>query len=319
MDLVQLRYFLRVAELRSFGKAADALHIAQPAITRQIRLLERELDVTLFHRHSRGSEPTEAGVMLKAGAEKILRLTEQVRAEVISRALVPTGPVRIGFPPSVGNLLIGAVVSQYRKSYPDILISLMEGYNQILQGWLMSDRIDIAIMTQFEGHPLLESQFLYDESLWLLGPCEPLRSRRKNFKVKDLANLPLIQTSHGNSLRILLERAAREDGFNLNLVIEAEALAVIKDLVQRGVGYHVSPYSAVAGDLKNGNFSGGPIQDLSISRFLVHRNDRPVSLALSEMIAVLIAQVKKVAAVSGSLIRVSPTLGASGHRHVPVE
>lgn len=303
--MVQLKYFLRVAELRSFGKAADALHVAQPAITRQIRLLEHELEVILFHRHSRGSEPTEAGLVLKAGAEQIFRLADQVRAEVISRAITPTGPVRVGFPPSVGNLLIGAAVSQYRQSYPKVLISLMEGYNQILQEWLISDRIDIAIMTEFEGHPLLGSQFLYDESLWLLGPRKPAPDRRKKFSIRDLANLPLIQTSHENSLRILLERAARKSGFSLNLVIEAEALAVIKDLVRRGVGYHVSPYSAVAGDVKDGGFSGGPIKDLSISRYLVLRNDRPVSRAVSEMITLINEEIKKVAALSDSLIRVS--------------
>lgn len=309
MDLVQLKYFIRVAELRSFSKAADALHVAQPAITRQIRLLEDEFGMPLLHRHSRGSEPTEAGELLKAGAEAILRLAEQVRGEVISRALVPTGAVRIGFPPSVGNLLIGSTVSLYREKYPNVVISLVEGYNQVLQEWILSDRIDLAIMTRFGGHPLLECRPLYDESLWLLGPREPGRARRRSFTIEDLATRPLIQTSHENALRMLIEHAAVAHGFGLNIVIQAEALAVIKDLVRRGVGYHVSPYSAVVGDVDRGNFSGGPIQDLSISRFLVHRNDRPVTRAVSEMTKVIIEELKKAAAVAGPLIRVSPMLG----------
>ena len=309
MDLVQLKYFIRVAELRSFSKAADALHVAQPAITRQIRLLEEEFGVSLLHRHSRGSQPTEAGELLKTGAEAILRLSEQVRGEVISRALVPTGAVRIGFPPSVGNLLIGSTVSCYRDQYPNVVVSLIEGYNQILQEWLLCDRIDLAIMTQFEGHPMLDSRPLYDESLWLLGPHEPDRAWRSSFTVEDIATLPLIQTSHGNALRMLIEHAAAAHGFTLNIVIQAEALTVVKDLVRRGVGYHVSPYSAVMWVVDSGNFSGGPIQDLSISRFLVHRNDRPVTRAVSEMTKILIAELKKAAAVAGPLIRVSPTLG----------
>src|SRR5439155_21992618 len=98
LDLIQLKYFLRVAELRSFSKAADALHVAQPAITRQIRLLEEELGVALFHRHSRGSEPTEAGRLLEARAAALLRLAEQTRVDVVSRARAPTGTVRVGFP-----------------------------------------------------------------------------------------------------------------------------------------------------------------------------------------------------------------------------
>src|SRR3954468_11508887 len=140
MDLVQLKYFLRVAELRSFSKAADVLHVAQPAITRQIRLLEEELGVALFHRHSRGSEPTEAGQLLEIRAAELLRMADQTRVDVVSRAVVPTGTVRIGFPPSVGNLLLGSPVAAYHAKYPGVLISLVEGYNQVLQEWMLSAR-----------------------------------------------------------------------------------------------------------------------------------------------------------------------------------
>jgi LysR family nitrogen assimilation transcriptional regulator len=177
-----------------------------------------------------------------------------------------------------------------------------------LQEWILADRIDMAVMTQFEGHPLLKSRPLYDESLWLLGPREQGRTRRRSFAIEDLATRPLIQTSHGNTLRKVLERAAMAHGFSLNIVIEAEALAVIKDLVRRGVGYHVSPYSAVAGDVARGDFSGGPIRDLSISRFLVHRNDRPITRAVSEMTKMIVEQLRTVAVAAGPLIRLSPAL-----------
>src|SRR4051812_19061664 len=288
MDLVQLKYFLRVAELRSFSKAADALHIAQPAITRQIRLLEEELGVALFHRHSRGSEPTEAGQLLETRAGALLRMADQTRIDVVSRAIEPTGSVRIGFPPSVGNLLIGSTVALYRAKYPHVLVSLMEGYNQVLREWILSDRIDVAIMTEFHSHPLLDSRPLFDEGLWLLGPRSG--PRKRSYTVRDLENRPLIQTSHHNALRMLLDRAAAAHGFALNIVIQAEALAVIKDLVRRKVGYHVSPYSAVGADMNRTSFSGGAVRDLSISRHLVWRNDRPGTSAVTELNRILIEQ-----------------------------
>lgn len=312
MDLVQLKYFIRVAELRSFSKAATALHIAQPAITRQIRLLEEELGVPLLHRHSRGSEPTEAGQLLKTGAKAILRLVEQVHGEVVSRALVPAGAVRLGFPPSVGNLLIGSVVSVYRERYPNVSISLVEGFNQVMQEWILSDRVDIAIMTGFGGHPLLESRPLYDESLWLLGPRKSPGPQRRSFTIQDLAERPLIQTSHENTLRMMLERVSASRGFALNIVIQAEALSVIKDLVRRGVGYHVSPYSAVFGDVERGDFSGGPIRELSISRFLVYRNDRRVTRAVIELSKLIVEELKNAAIIAGPSIRVASALAGGG-------
>jgi LysR family nitrogen assimilation transcriptional regulator len=188
------------------------------------------------------------------------------------------------------------------------MISLVEGYNQILQEWMLADRIDLAIMTRFEGHPLLESSPLYDESLWLLGPREKQGPQRRNFTIGDLVARPLIQTSHENTLRIMLERASKLHGFALNIVIQAEALSVIKDLVRRGVGYHVSPYSAVVGDVERGDFSGGPIRDLSISRFLVYRNDRPVTRAVSEMSKLIVEELRKAAVIAGPLIRVAPSI-----------
>jgi LysR family nitrogen assimilation transcriptional regulator len=306
VDLVQLKYFLRVAELRSFSKAADALHVAQPAITRQIRQLEEELGVQLFHRHSRGSEPTEAGQLLEARAAALLRMADQTRADVISRAVVPTGPVRIGFPPSVGNLLIGSTVAAYRAKYPNVLIGLLEGYNQVLQEWLLSDRIDVAIMTEFESHPMLDSTLLFEEGLWLLGPRSDETER--SYTVRDLENRPLIQTSHRNSLRMLLERAAAAQGFALQIVIEAEALAVIKQLVQRQVGFHVSPYSALGADMDRTQFSGGPMRDMAISRHLVWRNDRPRTRAVTELNRMLVEQLRLAALVPGALIRVAPGL-----------
>jgi LysR family nitrogen assimilation transcriptional regulator len=307
MDLVQLRYFLRVAELRSVSKAADALHVAQPAITRQIRLLEEELGVPLFHRHSRGSEPTEAGRLLEERAAALLRMAEQTRVDVTSRAQVPTGTVRVGFPHSVGNLLIGKTVARYRAQYPDVLVSLSEGYNHMLLEWMLSDRLDVAVMTEFQDHPLLESRPLFEEGLCVIGPAGDAAARR-DYAVADLQHLPLIQTSNRNSLRMLLDRVAAARGFALKVVVQAEALDVIKQLVRLQVGYHVSPYSAVAADLGAKVFCGGPLQDLSISRRLVWRNDRPVTAAISAMNRLLVEQLLVAAAASGSLIRVAEDL-----------
>lgn len=309
MDLVQLKYFLRVAELRSFSKAADVLHVAQPAITRQIRLLEDELGVALFHRHSRGSEPTEAGQMLETRAAALLRMADQTRVDVVSRAEVPTGTVRIGFPPSVGNLLIGSTVAAYHAKYPGVLICLVEGYNQVLQEWMLSDRIDLAVMTEFESHPLLDSVPLFEEGLWLLGPRSV--ERKRSFTVRDLEHRPLIQTSHQNSLRRLLERAAAAQGFALNIVIQAEALEVIKQLVRRRVGFHVSPYSSIGADADRAHYSGAPVRDLSISRHLVWRDDRPRTRAVREFNRILIEQLRQAALVPGALLRIAPGLDAS--------
>ena len=107
MDIRQLRTFVHVAELGSFSKAADRLHIAQPALSRQIRLLESELKAALFIRHGRGVRLTDAGTLFLDRASGILRQIEQARADVAAEAGDVSGEVSIGVPPSVGIVLTG--------------------------------------------------------------------------------------------------------------------------------------------------------------------------------------------------------------------
>ncbi len=282
MDLLQLRYFLRVAQLGSFTRAAAALHIAQPAITRQIRLLEEELGVKLLLRHSRGAEATEAGLKLAAGAEAIFRNLAEVRAEVIASSESVRGNLRIGFPPSVGDLLVSNAVTVYRQRYPDVVLSLREAYSEALRDDLLGDRLDVAVITGGESNPLLTATPLFVEQLWVLEPNGRAASASANrsYSLADVAKRPLIQPSRTNTLRLLLESTAAKAGLELNVVVEAEALHLIKELVRKGVGCHVSPYSAVSGEIGHGDFAGGPIKGLTVSRHLVRRIDRPVSAAL---------------------------------------
>jgi LysR family nitrogen assimilation transcriptional regulator len=288
IDLVQLRYFMRVAELKSFTKAAASLHIAQPAVTRQIRLLEEEMGVQLLFRHSRGAEPTEAGMRLLAGAETLFRLLHEIRADVVATSALVSGTLRIGFPPSLGDLLVGTAVSAFRERYPDVVLNLQEGYSQALRDSLLGDRMDLAVLTGRQANPLLVATHLCDEQLWILRPPGSAPPRRgKAYAFPEIAQLPLIQPSRANTLRQMIEARAAELDLALNVVVEAEALHMIKDLVRRGVGCHVSPYSGVGADIERGDFAGGPVRGLAVSRFLVRRIDRPVSLALTRFQEIL--------------------------------
>ena len=309
MDLLQLRYFLRVAQLGSFTKAAAALHIAQPAITRQVRLLEEELGVELLLRHSRGAEATEAGIKLAAGAESIFRNLAQLRAEVIASSQSVTGNLRIGFPPSVGDLLVSNVVTVYRQRYPDVVLSLREGYSEALRDDLLGDRLDLAVITGSESNPLLVARPLYEEQLWVLeaNGRGAVPAAGRSYSLADVAKRPLIQPSRTNTLRLLLESRAAEAGLELNVVVEAEALHLIKELVRKGVGCHVSPYSAVSGEVGHGDFAGGPLKGLVVSRQLVRRIDRPVSAALLRFTETFDAEVARAErAARGAIRRPAP-------------
>lgn len=303
MDLIQLRYFLGVAEHGGFTKAAAALHIAQPAITRQIRLLEEELGVQLLLRHSRGAELTDAGRRLMAGAELIFRDMAEVRAQVIASSDAVSGSLRIGFPPSVGDLLISSTVRAFRQQYPQVAFSLREGYSHSLRDDLLGDRLDMAVITGREDNPLLFPFPLFQEQLWLLDHAGSSRRRQRGYSLADLAGRPLIQPSRANTMRLLLEERAGEAGIELNVVVEADGIHMIKSLVAKGVGAHVSPYSAISHDIEKGDFFGGPVAGMLIERQLVRRADRPVSAALLRFQEVLLEELASAQASSKGAIQ----------------
>ncbi|MDR7094614.1 LysR family transcriptional regulator [Hydrogenophaga laconesensis] len=304
MDLIQLRYFLGVAEHGGFTKAAAALHIAQPAITRQIRLLEEDLGVQLLLRHSRGAELTDAGRRLVAGAELIFRDMADVRAQVVASSEAVSGCLRIGFPPSVGDLLISKAVRTFRLRYPQVGFSLREGYSHALRDDLLGDRLDVAVITGREDNPLLIPTSLFAEQLWLLELPGPRRRRKPGYALADLAGRSLVQPSRANTMRLLLEDLARQAGIELSVVVEADGIHTIKGLVAMGVGAHVSPYSAISRGIESGEFAGGPIAGLMIERQLVRRADRSVSAALLRFQEVLLEELASAEASSQGAIRV---------------
>ena len=133
MDLKQLDYFVRVAELGGFTRAAAALGIAQPALSRQVRLLEVELRQNLLARDGRGAVPTEAGRLLLAHARGILHQVERAREELGRVRGALAGRVAIGLPTSLARLLTVPLTRAFRRQMPDATLSISEGLSVAMQ------------------------------------------------------------------------------------------------------------------------------------------------------------------------------------------
>lgn len=302
MDLVQLRYFVRVADCGNFSKAAAELHVAQPALTRQVRLLEEELGVPLLVRHSRGAEPTEAGVLLRERAVALIKSAQAMREEVIERASSTSGALRLGFPPSIEILLIGDVVASYRENFPLVRLHLVENFSHILREWLLEERLDMACTTEFEPNPALVATPLFDEQLWLAASPD-MPQLPEAISVAAISQYELIQTSDSNNLRVMLERAVSKAGGQINVTMEAEAPSLIKNLVRRGIGYHVAPYSSLMEDFESGFLRGAPIVGISLRRVMQRRADRPLTGAITKMMEMIQSRVLVASQHHGDAIR----------------
>ena len=145
-DIRKLRSFVHVAWDGSITRAAERLHIAQPALSRQLHKLEEELGVALLVRHGRGVTLTQRGTLLLKRAEALIRQFEEIRHEILTSEGTYTGHVVIGVPPAAGLLIAPAVFKLFRARWPNATLQFREGVSSLLEEWLLDRRLDIAVL-----------------------------------------------------------------------------------------------------------------------------------------------------------------------------
>ena len=258
MDLKQLEYFVRVAELGSFTRAAQVLGIAQPALSRQVRLLEVELRQNLLVRNGRGATPTEAGQLLLEHGRGILHQVERAREELSRVRTGLAGKVAVGLPPSIARVLTVPLTRAFRQKLPQAQLSISEGLSTAMQENLQSGRLDIALL--YNPSPLqgLEYTPLMQEELVLVQPRPPGLAEDPPpppLPLKALAELPLVIPSRPNAVRMRIESALAEQQAKPQIELEIDGVAAILDLVADGAGYAVLSRNAVKHSIRPSAFS----------------------------------------------------------------
>ena len=260
MDLKQIEYFVRVAELGSFTRAAIALDVAQPALSRQIRLLEVELRQNLLTRNGRGALPTEAGKLLLEHGRGILHQVALAREELGAARGSLGGRVSIGLPPSLSRLITVPLTIAFRKTLPEAQITLTEGFSLSMSEGLRVGTLDMALLYNPNSTPELEMTTLHTEDLVLISPrkagtlapanlqkgdvataSDAVVRRKARVSLGDVAGLPLILPSRPNAFRILIEREMIAIGQKPSIIMEVDGLNAILSLVKEGLGHAVLP------------------------------------------------------------------------------
>lgn len=257
MDLKQLEYFVRVAELGSFTRAAMALDVAQPALSRQVRLLEVELRQNLLVRNGRGATPTEAGKLLLEHGRGILHQVERAREELGRVRGALAGRVAIGLPPSLARVLTVPLTRAFRAQLPEASISISEGLSVTMQEWLTTGRLDIAVLYNAQPAPEIEITPLQDEELVLIQPRPPGLPEDPPpgpMALRDVAALPLVIPSRPNAVRMHVETEMANIGCRPIVALEIDGVSAILDLVTDGAGAALLSRNAVASSIRPSSY-----------------------------------------------------------------
>lgn len=292
MDLKQLEYFVRVAELGSFTRASIALDIAQPALSRQIRLLEVELRQNLLTRTGRGAIPTEAGKLLLKHGRGILHQVEVAREELGAVRGGLAGRVSIGLPPSLSKLITVPLTQAFRQQLPHAQLTLTEGFSMLMQEGLRVGNLDMAVLYNSERSPELETTTLHSEELVLISRKGSIKApvkkgstgKRQPISLAEVATLPLILPSRPNAFRILIEGEMITIGCKPQISLEVDGLNAILSLVREGMGHAVLPSYTLSNVEDTAQFSLRSIRSPRImSELMLVRSARRASTDTQKM------------------------------------
>lgn len=248
MDLKQLEYFVRVAELGSFTRAAIELDVAQPALSRQVRLLEVELRQTLLVRNGRGAVPTEAGKALLEHGRGILHQVERAREDLGRLRGGLSGRVAVGLPSSVARVLAVPLTRAFRDTMPEARLSITEGLSSALQESLATGRVDIAVLYNAQPSRELDIAPLLEEDLLLVRARPPGLHEDPPpgpVSLAEVATLPLVIPTRPNAIRMHVEAAMADIGCRPTVALEIDGVTAILDLVLDGAGCAVLSHNAL--------------------------------------------------------------------------
>ena len=266
LDIKRLRYVAAIAEHGSFSSAARHLRIAQPALSSQVRDLETELETTLFERHSRGVELTEAGEIVVRYAARIEDDLDDMVGEIQNAQENPRGHVRLGIPYSVSVVLTVPLLQYMERHYPEISLEVAQAFSGFLDDWLTTDKTDCAILLSNPRKPGLTVRPLVNEALYLVVGANSKLAHRRSISFLNAAQSPLVLPTKAHGLRMLLEGVAHARDAALNVKTEIDAGHELIKLVEQDFGSTILARCAVTDQLQRGSVRAIPITRPKLTR-----------------------------------------------------
>ena len=282
MNLKQLRTFLQVAELGKLSLAAEKLGTAEPALSRQISMLETELGMRLFHRHGRGMDITDVGKKLQERAKFLIRYADETKTEIQTSGEMIHGKVVVGMPATLAEVVAAELIEKFVSRYPQTSLRIMTGLSGYIHDWLQKGEVDVAVLYSQQADDSLVVEKLLDEELHFI--CKPgfLPGNTRSITFAEVCKTPLILPAGRHGLRTLIEAHAVAKGLSLNVQIEIDSFRILTNLAPRGTYATILPVRAIRNEIAAGLIEARRITNPTPSRSLslALPADRPTTAAV---------------------------------------
>jgi LysR family nitrogen assimilation transcriptional regulator len=258
---------VKVVEAGNMTRAAEALHVAQPSLGTQIKLLETELGAELLERHSRGASPTAAGKVVYQRAVNILSQIDSLRGEVSDTVAAKRRSVALGFPPSAMRLLGAGILEDAEVHAPDLTIELIEERSFFLEGALDRSELDVALCYNAkEDSRIIRTPILEEELLFITSPKHC--SSDETVSASDVLNTPLVLSGERGIINSLVHAQADLLNQPLKPAYSIQSVSTLKDIVKQGRAATVLPLGPVIEEIAAGTMASRRIRGRPLYRTL---------------------------------------------------
>ncbi|MEG0403902.1 MAG: LysR family transcriptional regulator [Anaerorhabdus sp.] len=272
MTLRHLRIFVTVFQKGSITKAAEALHLAQPAVSLAIKELENYYGICLFDRLTRKIYPTEAARKLFDYAMPILVMFDEMEENIVNWEAL--GALRIGTTITIGNFILPQVIKLLKKKYPKTKVQVTINNSETIEKLLGDNEVDIALLEGRNHHKnkVTEIPFFTDELCLIVSKENPL-SKRKSIQLKELEKADLLFRENGSAERQLITSLFTANNLVVNPIWESVSTKALVRAVKKDLGVSILPYLMIKDDLKEKDVVRVKIDDVNLVRnFMVIYN-----------------------------------------------
>jgi DNA-binding transcriptional LysR family regulator len=269
VDLRRLRYFLAVCDHGGFSRAAAAIGVAQPALTRQIKLLEKEIGLPLIERTTRGAQPSEQGRFLIARARQHLESVDGVIRDLRQAFTTTSGRVTLGVCPTIAPFFLNDLSQHIYRYHPNVTLSIIQAHSGDLKNLMNSGHIDIALTYRTPIASRFSSMDLFSERLVLVSGSSARGGQgRRTLTLPGLTGLRLILPSRTHELRGIIDRACRIRNVTFDLDLELDSLEAVKAvLFKKPSNRHtILPYHSVLAEITARKLSCAEFEENEMQR-----------------------------------------------------
>ncbi|MDD4601839.1 MAG: LysR family transcriptional regulator, partial [Negativicutes bacterium] len=260
MDIHHLTYFIEVARHRNFTKAAQALHISQPSISKMIKVLEEELGVPLFARTTRQIELTDAGRAVLNEAQLIINSFQNLKSQLSDVMQLRTGNILFGLPPMVGASFFPKIIGQFNHKYPGISIKLIEVGSRQIEDGIEDGSLDLGVVALPVKEDNFEMLSFLKEPLMVITPINHRLAKRAKIHLVDLKDEPLALFREDFSLHDTIIDRCHDRGFYPKLICESSQWDFIAEMVASNLGVALLP-TTICRDLDPKRIKSIPLTD----------------------------------------------------------